>query len=346
MIMTRRKKTTRIATGVLLLSIMIPLIITLSFCCTHAVEGRTFVSTNRLVLDLKFENGTLTDRGTTIEYHKPYYAPYNVTGGLPVILLDENESAIYMFTRSDPRLIIIDGETVLTFDNSSCYTRVPFLFDLAYVDIMEANGTTRLIRVDVRSDIRDFCVMSGEWACLQVDYHCGDSYCDFASERGTMETCQTCSLDCGPCASRRICNKDDTCDEANGETVVNCPHDCSSHYDPNATTIVNETTTTTIADYCGNGMCEQWEDYFTCPSDCEEYAPDHVCDNDGSCEPPESEENCPADCIKQDLFTVQSLQGLLNGLMIALVGMIALGLIIYYIVKRHEKKMEDEGWEE
>lgn len=47
-----------------------------------------------------------------------------------------------------------------------------------------------------------------------------------------------------------------------------------------------------ITPYCGDNVCNNGEDYLSCPADC--FAP--VCNNNGLCESGEDNNNCPNDC--------------------------------------------------
>ncbi|NTX07549.1 MULTISPECIES: tenascin-X [Myxococcus] len=75
---------------------------------------------------------------------------------------------------------------------------------------------------------------------------------------------------CEPCAY--ICG-DNFCDTAHGESSSTCPEDCAS------------------VPTCGDGLCNNGETTWSCPSDC----PGTSC-GDGICNGGETTSTCPGDC--------------------------------------------------
>ena len=80
---------------------------------------------------------------------------------------------------------------------------------------------------------------------------------------------------------------------------------------------------------CGNGICEEGEDYINCPEDCP--APP-VCGN-GICEEGETEENCPEDCAVQPSTTGYIIVG--GAIFMGLVVLII--FILYYFIRRMKR---------
>ena len=79
--------------------------------------------------------------------------------------------------------------------------------------------------------------------CNSSSSVCGDGFC----EPSSGESCSTCSVDCGSCAS---CG-DGVCDPGTGESCMSCQVDCGP-----------------CAPTCGNGTCDGGESCTSCPGDC------------------------------------------------------------------------------
>lgn len=134
-----------------------------------------------------------------------------------------------------------------------------------------------------------------------------------------------CDPDCNRGQDRDcICNIDSFC-ETEFENHSNCPTDCPPDYpdglcyrrsdgfcdpdcgtgeDPDcvtgaSTTLITTTSTVVTTPECGNGFCEEGENYFTCPRDCPSGGRDGVCDEivDRLCDPDCGTEQDP-DCVK------------------------------------------------
>jgi len=92
---------------------------------------------------------------------------------------------------------------------------------------------------------------------------------------------------------------------------------------------VQEKRSCVVAPVCGNGICEEGEDYINCPEDCP--APP-VCGN-GICEEGETEENCPEDCAVQPSTTGYIIVG--GAIFMGLVVLII--FILYYFIRRMKR---------
>jgi hypothetical protein len=141
---------------------------------------------------------------------------------------------------------------------------------------MHARAFASLIAVVLLSGCGSRSVLDGDFtsaadAGVDVDSgpppipkECGDGKC------GAGETCTSCPLDCGFCAT---CG-DGKCDAT--ETCSSCPQDCG------------------VCPTCGNGFCESSENCQTCAPDC------GACPScgDGKCEAQKAETcySCPKDC--------------------------------------------------
>ncbi|MFH1331987.1 MAG: prenyltransferase/squalene oxidase repeat-containing protein [archaeon] len=144
---------------------------------------------------------------------------------------------------------------------------------------------------------------------------CPEIVCDEDGkcEEDQGEDCQNCPEDCETCAG--VCNNDGFCDEYAGEDCNNCPDDCGScqkevcdnnrvcDYDLVSRGYdeyyENENSDNCPDDcYCGDLICDDAENYATCPGDCAEL---EGC-GDGTCDvTTETEGNCPEDCAEQPL---------------------------------------------
>jgi len=316
------------------------MIVTCAAIATESANpaGSNFISSNRITLLLSFEEGVLKNNRTWIE-SKEFDTPYRISrNALEIKLLDLNKTLIYSFNKSDPRIATMEGVGIIHISDATFTTIIPFYSNLAYVDVAYPNGTL-ILRVDVRADIREFCIMRGDYDCLNVGYYCGDSFCNSPTAEGGNETCSSCPKDCGSCKN---CNRNGVCEKDTGETTEDCPSDCNISEEINPP----ETNGTPASSYCGNGFCDSWEDYLTCPSDCKANAPAVVCNHDGNCDMPlETSANCPDDC-KKSLFDTKTPFSMLTVISIAFGALLVIALIIYYFIKTREKELEEKRWEE
>ena len=76
------------------------------------------------------------------------------------------------------------------------------------------------------------------------DPFCGDGACN------ALETCSTCSQDCGTCSTPDFCG-DGTCSAT--ESCSTCSQDCGTCSDPG---------------FCGDSVCSAFETCDSCPADC------------------------------------------------------------------------------
>jgi len=102
--------------------------------------------------------------------------------------------------------------------------------------------------------------------------YCGDGECSYG------ETHQNCPFNC-----HTITCGDGTCqsiEEYSDKKIeeVMCPTDCEGYVPP--------------ISYCGDGNCDENENWLTCPQDC--IVP-HYC-GDNNCDYDEDHETCPQDC--------------------------------------------------
>lgn len=114
---------------------------------------------------------------------------------------------------------------------------------------------------------------------------CGDGKC----EKGEVDSCPE---DCGDEPEPECGNE--LCEKGEDET---CPEDCVDEPEPECGNELcekgeAETCPEDCGDgpYCGNGTCDNGEDWGTCPDDC-----DNLC-GDGECGDGEDCGKCPADC--------------------------------------------------
>ena len=176
----------------------------------------------------------------------------------------------------------------------------------------------------------DYELVCGDTYCAETETHgscevdcvstCGDGFYDHAGQGGT-ETGENCALDYYDTAADGYCGQsenwvadpnnctnsceDGFCNSDAGETIENCPADCSDDGCGNGVcaylnviagqeTILEtwETCTSDCDDMCGDGECDTLyhESLANCPSDCS------VC-GDGECSVGEEYSSCPDDCI-------------------------------------------------
>lgn len=133
------------------------------------------------------------------------------------------------------------------------------------------------------------CEKIEERVCKLDCSWCGDGYCK------KEEDCFTCSKDCGSCENEYCgdgyclqgecdvgCWKDCSfaecsngiCEPEKNENCANSPVDCKCFKG-----ICNSETKRCIYQSCGNLICEENEDYLSCPNDCEyDYVPEDLSD--------------------------------------------------------------------
>ncbi|MFH0752713.1 MAG: hypothetical protein V1914_03915 [archaeon] len=98
---------------------------------------------------------------------------------------------------------------------------------------------------------------------------------DYLCDEDLGETADSC-IDCSVFRTSTVCNSDNTCDTTDGETADSCT-DC----------------------YCGDDICDDSEDYYSCSDDCEkEEEEEEIASEcgDGFCDFDEDAETCPDDC--------------------------------------------------
>jgi hypothetical protein len=150
---------------------------------------------------------------------------------------------------------------------------------------LDADGIDASFELDAHTDAEPRDAAAALDAC--APFVCGDAVCSAG------EDCVTCERDCGPCPcgdgtcqGPESCVRcaadcggacacgDGVCSSAIGETCVDCPGDCPCPCDDGRCETREwevcppGTSDCGFVDFCGNRICEPFEDAFTCPLDC------------------------------------------------------------------------------
>ncbi len=146
--------------------------------------------------------------------------------------------------------------------------------------------------------------------------------------------------DLDPNAVAGQCNSDWICDEDLGETADSCT-DCSAFKESEACnadgicdTISGETRESCTDCTCGDGICDDSEDSYSCPDDCEEEpsgGAESTC-GDGFCDTDETPDTCPDDCEEEG--------GIGFGTIILIILAIALVGAVAYLAYKKSRKPE------
>ena len=87
-----------------------------------------------------------------------------------------------------------------------------------------------------------------------------------------------------------------------------------------------------INPYCGDGICNNNEDYDTCSRDCAGFCGDGVCD------PTESSATCPAEC---EALPNDNPDWLWLFILLIILLLIAIGIVTYFLFKKFKENEED-----